>query len=341
MKGWHVANNPGNLRLIFSTFKGVAEIDKTGVFGPFTSSKVTGESVPMQKKPVFPVLPELSEVATRKTNEFVRWMTQQRYGESTIKTYSEAIRKFLRYYSHKMPDEITNQDLLEFNNGYILKRGYSASFQNQVINAVKLFYLKVENRHIELEQIERPRRGRPLPKVIDKGIIQEMLSTITNMKHKTALTLVYGCGLRRSELIHLRLSDIDLHRHVLMINNSKGKKDRDLPLSDKLEQMIRRYIQAAKPDTYLIEGQFRGKPYSEASLEKIFQKYLGAVLSDHHFTLHCLRHSFATHLLDSGVDLRFIQELLGHKSSRTTEIYTHVSMKSLKNIKNPTDDFDL
>jgi integrase/recombinase XerD len=192
----------------------------------------------------------------------------------------------------------------------------------------------------ESEEIERPRREKPLPKVIDKDIVQKMMSGITNLKHKTALLLIYGCGLRRSELIHLRLTDIDLNRQVLMIINSKGKKDRDLPLSNKLCSMIRQYVLAGKPEVFLIEGQFRSKPYSEASLEKIFHKYLSEVLPKHNFTLHCLRHSYATHLLDSGVDLRYIQELLGHKSSRTTEIYTHVTMRSLKNIKNPTDDFD-
>lgn len=148
-------------------------------------------------------------------------------------------------------------------------------------------------------------------------------------------------GLRRSELLHLKLVDIDLNRQVLMINNSKGKKDRDLPLSDKLRQMIERYIQAGKPLTYLNEGHSPDKPYSEASLEKVFHKYLNEVLPKHNFTQHCLRRSYATHLPDSGVDLRYIQELPGHKSSRTTEIFTHMSKRSLKNIKNPTDDFDL
>jgi integrase/recombinase XerD len=341
LKGWHIANNAGNLRLIFSTFKGIADIDKTGVFGTSSGSGVPGKVQPVKKEPAFPDLPGLSETTSCKVDEFVGWMMHRRYGESTIKTYTDGIKRFLRYHSRKMPEEITNSDLVDFNIGYILKRGYSPSYQNQVINAVKLFYQKVERRNIEIEEIERPRRGKPLPKVIDKKIIQEMLTSITNMKHRTALTLIYGCGLRRSELIHLRLIDIDLNRQVLMINNSKGKKDRDLPLSDKLKQLIERYIQAGKPETWLIEGQYRGEAYSEASLEKIFHKYLGSVLKNHNFTLHCLRHSYATHLLDSGVDLRFIQELLGHKSSRTTEIYTHVSMKSLKNIKNPTDEFEL
>ena len=123
--------------------------------------------------------------------------------------------------------------------------------------------------------------------------------------------------------------------------DGKGRKDRVLPISDKLLEQIKKYYFAYKPEVYLIAGQYKGEPYSETSLEKIFHNYLGTVIKNHTFTLHCLRHSYATHLLESGTDLRYIQELLGHKSSRTTEIYTHVSMKSLQNIKNRTDDFDL
>ena len=121
----------------------------------------------------------------------------------------------------------------------------------------------------------------------------------------------------------------------------KGQKDRILPVSEKLLKLIQQYLAALKPEKYLIEGQNKGEPYSTTSLENIFHKYLGFVIKNHNFTLHCLRHSYATHLLEAGTDLRYIQELLGHKSSKTTEIYTHVSMKILKNIKNPLDDFGL
>jgi integrase/recombinase XerD len=340
LSGWHIGNNPENLRLIFRTFKGIAAIDKTGVFGTRTEVAATQE---IKKPHIAPssTLPTLTEIASCKIDEFVLWMKHRRYGENTIKTYKDGIKTFLRFHAHKKIDKISNKDMIDFNNQYILKKGYSSSYQNQVVNAVKLFFLKVENREIDIEQIERPRRAKPLPKVIDKSVIQTMLSSISNLKHKTALTIIYGCGLRRSELIALKLADIDLNRQVLSIRNGKGQKDRDLPLSEKLIRMIERHLLAGKPETWLIEGQYRGRPYSAASLEKIFHKYLSIVLKKHNFTLHCLRHSYATHLLDSGVDLRFIQELLGHKSSKTTEIYTHVSMKSLKNIKNPTDDFDI
>ena len=272
---------------------------------------------------------------------FEQWLTSQRYSDNTIKTYTEAIKIFLNYFKDKQPDEITDSDLVQFNFNYILKRGYSASYQNQIINAIKLFYLKVEKRRLSVENIERPKRYRPLPKVIPKQMVEKMLTSIPNVKHKTALSLIYACGLRRGELINLRIRDLDSHRKTVTILNGKGQKDRVLPVSDKIMNMIIRYYRMYRPKVFLFEGQKVGHKYSETSLEKIFHKYLGKIYKNHSFTLHCLRHSYATHLLEAGVSLRYIQELLGHKSSKTTEIYTHVSMTGLHNIKNPTDDFDL
>ncbi len=272
---------------------------------------------------------------------FEALLKSRRYSNSTIKTYTEAIKVFLKYFEDRDPAEISNKDFILFNSNFILKNGYSASYQNQVINAIKLFYLKVENRALSIEDIERPKRYNPLPKVIPKEMVEKMLTSIPNFKHKTALTLIYACGLRRSELINLRLKDLDSKRRTVTIVNGKGQKDRVLPVSEKLMKMIIKYYKLYRPSNYLIEGQFKGNSYSETSLEKIFHKYLGKIYKNHNFTLHCLRHSYATHLLEAGVSLRYIQELLGHKSSKTTEIYTHVSMTGLQNIKNPADDFDL
>lgn len=272
---------------------------------------------------------------------FEALLKSRRYSNSTIKTYTEAIKVFLKYFEDRDPAEISNKDFILFNSNFILKNGYSASYQNQVINAIKLFYLKVENRALSIEDIERPKRYNPLPKVIPKEMVEKMLTSIPNFKHKTALTLIYACGLRRSELINLRLKDLDSKRRTVTIVNGKGQKDRVLPVSEKLMKMIIKYYKLYRPSNYLIEGQFKGNSYSETSLEKIFHKYLGKIYTNHNFTLHCLRHSYATHLLEAGVSLRYIQELLGHKSSKTTEIYTHVSMTGLQNIKNPADDIDL
>ncbi len=238
---------------------------------------------------------------------FEVWLRSRRYSNSTIKTYTEAIKVFLNYFQDKNPADISNKDFVLFNSIFILKNGYSASYQNQVINAVKLFYLKVENRKLSIDHIERPKKYKPLPKVIPKEMVEKMLICIPNFKHKTALTLIYACGLRRSELINLRLKDLDSKRRTVTIVNGKGQKDRVLPVSEKLMNMIIKYYKMYKPSTYLIEGQFKGDKYSETSLEKIFHKYLGKIYKNHNFTLHCLRHSYATHLLEAGVSLRYIR----------------------------------
>jgi integrase/recombinase XerD len=152
------------------------------------------------------------------------------------------------------------------------------------------------------------------------------------------LSLVYACGLRRSEVLNIKASEIDSKRKLLLIRNAKGRKDRIAPLSDKLIAMLREYYTMYKPKTWLFEGQEKGEQYTGSSLQEVLKKAIKTAKINKPVSLHWLRHSYATHLLEAGTDLRYIQELLGHKSSRTTEIYTHVSTKSLQNIKTPFDD---
>jgi integrase/recombinase XerD len=337
---WYIMNKAENLREIFRVFKGLAWVDARELFEIRDRLEIQQVIHDSKVKKVI-LTHEISAEIAEKMESMKRMMKSRRYSESTIKTYTENLRAFFRFYHDKSAEEISNEDITIFNNEYILANRYSSTMQNQVVNALKLFYRITEHRNIEIDQIERPRRARRLPKVIAKPDLQKMLTSIKNLKHKTALTIIYACGLRRSELINLRLKDLDSQRKVMTIRNAKGMKDRVLPISDKLMDLIVRYYKLYKPKEFLIEGQQAGTSYSETSLEKIFHIYMANVLAEHNFTLHCLRHSYATHLLEAGTDLRYIQELLGHKSSKTTEIYTWVSMKNLQNIKNPTDDFDL
>ncbi len=272
---------------------------------------------------------------------FKKWLVQNRYSENTIRTYVNMIETFLGFYSEKEIEAINLDDINSFNYDFIIKRSYSSSFQNQMVNAIKLFFFKMLEVEFDIEKVERPRKASSLPKIIPKEDLKKMLESIKNIKHKTALSLIYGLGLRRSELLNLRIVDVDSKRMLVYILNAKGKRDRSLPLPQKLLDLIRRYYLQYKPSYYLIEGPMPGQRYSPSSLQNIFKKSLQQINKNHTFTLHCLRHSYATHLLEAGTDLRYIQELLGHKSSRTTEIYTYVSINSLKNIKSPLDDFEI
>jgi integrase/recombinase XerD len=190
---------------------------------------------------------------------------------------------------------------------------------------------------MEVDFIQRPRREKRLPNVLSKNEVKSILEAPTNLKHRAMLSLIYACGLRRSELLSLTKFDIDSKRMVVIIRMAKGKKDRIVPLSPKILSLLRDYYKSYNPKEFLFEGQGGGE-YSEKSLENVFKQSLLKANNKKPVTLHWLRHSYATHLLESGTDLRYIQDLLGHKSSKTTEIYTHVSTKNIQNIRSPFDD---
>ena len=265
-------------------------------------------------------------------------MLQLRYSPNTIKTYVDALQVFFTYHIDKSIENITNEDLVQFNTNYILRKNLSASYQNQVINAIKLFYRNRYNRTMEVNFIQRPRREKRLPNVLSKMEVKAILEAPSNLKHRAMLSLIYACGLRRSELLNLTLKDVLSNRHLLFVRQAKGKKDRMVPLSPKIIEMLREYYKAYQPKTWLFEGQFPNTKYSEKSLENVLKQSLYKVKMNKKVSLHWLRHSYATHLLESGTDLRYIQELLGHSSSRTTEIYTHVSTRNLQQIRSPFDD---
>jgi integrase/recombinase XerD len=270
--------------------------------------------------------------------KFKQWMRSKRYSESTITTYSEALKSFLVFYREKPITEITNEDLIVYNNEYILKNNLSASYQNQTVNAIKLFFQTIRDTKMMVDKIHRPKRAKVLPNVLSKEEIKLILNAHSNIKHKMMLSLIYSCGLRCGELLALQPVHIDSKRNLVLLKNAKGKKDRIAPLSPKILEMLREYYTVCKPSNYLFEGQIKGEPYDARSLQQVLKQALKKVGITKPVSLHWLRHSFATHLLESGTDLRYIQELLGHSSSKTTEIYTHVSTKSIQQIKSPFDD---
>lgn len=283
-------------------------------------------------------IPELDAEKIRKIEQFSRWLQSRRYSDNTVKSYTDALKSFLLFHHEKRMEDLTNDDLIAYNNDYILKNEFSASYQNQVVNAVKLFFRTVENKRMDEALIHRPKREKKLPNVLSKEEVKLILNAHSNIKHKAMLSLIYSCGLRCSELLALKPVHIDSKRNILIIKQAKGKKDRIVPLSDKILALLREYYKAYKPKAYLFEGQNAGQAYDDRSLQQVLKQAMQKVGITKPVTLHWLRHSYATHLLENGTDLRYIQELLGHNSSKTTEIYTHVSTKSIQNIKSPFDD---
>lgn len=279
-------------------------------------------------------LPSAEGIAHIET--FKRYLLSKRYSPNTINTYSEALKSFLTFCNTKAIKEISNEDVIAYNNDYILKNKFSSSYQNQIVNSIKLFFKIVKDSQIEIDKIHRPKREKVLPNVLSKEEVLKIIDSTENIKHKTLLALIYSAGLRISEALSMKPKDIDSVRMLIHVKNAKGKKDRYTLLSEKVLTLLREYYLVYKPKEFLFEGQFGGM-YSSRSAQIILKHAAKKALIKKTITLHTLRHSFATHLLESGTDLRYIQELLGHSSPKTTMIYTHVSNNSLKKIKNPFD----
>jgi integrase/recombinase XerD len=327
-QSWYLPYKKGIKGEIYQQLKGLCYLDFTQ-FEPLKS--IAAPAVLKQS------LPALEERHIAALKSFEKFMFAKRYSSSTIKVYVEAVRIFLKFYHDRDLNSFENIDIQHFNNEYILAKKLSNSFQNQVVNGLKLFFRVVQNRKVDIDVIERPRREHKLPNVLSKEEVKAILSAPRNIKHRMMLSLIYACGLRRSELLNLTLKDIYSDRNILHIRLAKGKKDRIVPISNKLIASLREYYLAYKPKFWLFEGQVIGSQYSEKSLQNVLKQSLEKAKISKPATLHWLRHSYATHLLENGTDLRYIQELLGHRSSKTTEIYTHVSTRDLQKIVSPFD----
>jgi integrase/recombinase XerD len=327
-RAWHVAyavNYPAYIKNYFA----LHEVDVS-----YINER---SEVPVPKKEHLKSLGANTTGIEEKADQFKRWMKARRYSESTIQTYCDSLSIFLRYFKDKPIEEISNDDIVDFNNAYILKNNLSASFQNQIINAIKLFFYIIENKRVTVELIYRPKREKLLPNVLSKEEVKRILNAHTNIKHKAMLSLIYSCGLRCGELLRLKPEHIDSKRGIILVKQSKGRKDRIAPLSEKIIALLRDYYTAGKPQVYLFEGQKPGDAYDARSLQNVLKQAVAKARIKKPVTLHWLRHSYATHLLEAGTDLRYIQEILGHSRSTTTEIYTHVSTKGIQKVVSPFD----
>lgn len=329
---WYFVANEFDLKTLFDAFKGQAYLDYSALKQPLAMPNVA--KADRVREPHVEPTPENLKLI----DDFRRWLQHKRYSENSVKTYVEMLIMFTRHIHPKALPEVSNEHVVDFVHTVLIGEGYSFTYQNQLVSSLKLFFREMVNAKLDIEKLERPRREQKLPNVLSKEEVKRILEAHSNIKHKTMLSLIYACGLRRSELLNIKPSDIDRPRNMLIVRNAKGRKDRMVPVSNKILEMLGEYFKVYKPTTWLFEGQKPGEPYDAQSLQSVLKQALAKAKIRKPASLHWLRHSYATHLLESGTDLRYIQELLGHKSSRTTEIYTHVSQKSLERIKSPFDD---
>lgn len=334
---WHIPSESGSVTWLNHVFSGrILFVEETGNelnVKPLSS----GENLP--SKPVIKVT-EDGHGRNRIIDEFVKSLILKQYSRRTIETYTSMFRLFLNYFRDRDIQSISDEEIRDYLLYLIDEKKVSLSYQNQAINAVKYYYEHVLGRSPKTYYLARPKPAIRYPTVLSEEEVAEILSRIGNLKHRMVIALIYSSGLRISEAINLRLEDIDSRMGYIVIKGGKGKKDRRTLLSKSLLENLRAYYKIYRPVKWVFEGQ-GGRQYSDESIQSVLRKAVSQAGIRKHVTVHTLRHSFATHLLEHGVNLRYIQTLLGHSSSRTTEIYTHVTNKGLFDIKSPLDNLGL
>ncbi len=322
-KCWYIDKNDFNLSVVFDLLKDVAFVDYSAVINSGSKSKVRKQET---KKPKVKI-----------PQSYLDTLEQRRYSKNTKITYINYFEDFVRYFQGKDLDSITVEEI----NSYILvlirERNISTSQQNQRINAIKFYYEKVLGREKIYVDIKRPKKEKRIPDVLSVDEIKKMIDVTTNLKHKCIISLLYSAGLRRSELINLKISDILSGQMLIKVRNSKGNKDRYVGLSKYMLNLLREYYKIYRPKEWVFEGQ-KGDRYGAESINRVVSNASKKAGIKRRITPHMLRHSFATHHLEKGTDLRYIQEFLGHNSSKTTEIYTHVAKTNFIKFANPLDE---
>lgn len=270
---------------------------------------------------------------------YIEYMNLHNYSWNSIMSYHNLLLRFINTYKTTSMQQISSFGVNEidaYHRGLIQRKGVSYSLINQSVNAIKLYYRAIIGVEIDSKEIIRPAKAKQLPQVYSLEEVQSIIKAIDNLKHRAIVFLIYSAGLRVSEAINMEVVDLQFDRKMINIRGAKGKKDRFTLLSDQAAILLKEYISHFQPDRYLFEGQY-GDRYSAGSIRNIIKRAKQKAGVKTAGSTHSLRHSFATHLLEAGTDLRYIQSLLGHNSSKTTEIYTHVSTRHLSSIKSPGD----
>lgn len=326
----YIKNTKENLDAIFSGFKDVAWVNANSFFTQYHAGKgVTSVSLDKLRAKE----PKLNKLKC--PENFLQKLELGHYSINTARIYTHKFELFMNHF--KTTDLLTiNEQMIKAYLQGLVQSGKSDSFINQMINSIKFYYEQVMGMPNRFYTIDRPRKKQRLPKVISKEEVKLLINSSNNIKHKCIISILYSAGLRRAELLNLKIEDIDSKRMVINVIHGKGGKDRITLLSMQVLADLRIYFKEWQPKKYLFEGP-RNLQYSAASVSTIVKTAAKKARITKLVTPHILRHSFATHLLESGTDLRYIQTLLGHNSTKTTELYTEVAIHNIKTIKNPLD----
>ncbi|MEM8929086.1 MAG: site-specific tyrosine recombinase/integron integrase [Bacteroidota bacterium] len=323
---YHITNTSGNLSTIFNTFRGEVWINGNYFFDRNNERNAHGpKNVEWYRSR------KLKKDVKRCPNEYLDKLELRKYAENTVITYVHHFERFINHYHAIASKDITENEIRDYLK-MLVQKGRSNSYINQAINSIKFYYEAVMGMPNRLYAIERPRKQKQLPKVLSKQEVKDLIACTNNMKHRCIVSLLYSAGLRRSELLNLGIQDIDDKRMLIRVKKAKGNKDRMTVLSPTLLVELRTYLKEYRPKTYLFEGP-GNRPYTASSVLKLIAKAAQKAGIQRKVTPHMLRHSFATHLLEDGTDIRHIQLLLGHNSTKTTEIYTHVAETSFRGVK--------
>ena len=325
LKGWYTNYTSKNIEYIKQTLKNDV------LFKLDDSIYKMNFKIKTERKPR-----NISEENKTIIRAYVKYLKGKCYSESTVKTYFTFIADFIDYIKEIPLNALSNRNVEQFIEDVFIPRKYSISTHRQFISAVKLFKTFYPECKIEEITLKRPKRSKLLPTVLSKEEVIDLLRYTKNLKHRAVLAMIYSAGLRISELLNLELKHIDIDRRQILVKNSKGRRDRNIILAESFIPLMQNYLMSYNPKTYFVEG----KPFQQYSAESVrafLHKSTKIARISKRVTPHTLRHSYATHLLENGIDLRYIQELLGHAKPETTMIYTHVSKKDLLNIESPLD----
>lgn len=324
---WYLENTTDNFYKIMEAFRGEAWVDL---------KRLKQKQVEQVVSPKFNYEVNLNDETEEELIRFERKMLAKRYSMSTIKTYISILKRFFTYYNEQLSKDLNDEDIINYMNDVILAVGYSEVYQRQLLGSLKLFYFYVHQEKREFEEVPRLRKSKQLPEVLSREEVIELFEACNNIKHEFVLKLIYGCGLRVGDAISMKQKDIDLNRMIVHIKRGKGRKDRSVGFPRSLVSLYERYLKHYKPRDYVLEGQFGG-PYTANSINNVIKRCCEVAGIKKHVTAHTLRHSFATHIISNGGNVFMLKEILGHHSTKTTQIYVHLNEQDIHSIENPLD----